>query len=161
MLSAIRNFPSPTDLNGARSWFGLVNQVAWAYSLSPVMAPFCEIIKPNSEFYWDDSLENIFKASKETIVNLVIDGVQSYDVNKQQKHCECTDDSPVCCKDGWKPAETRYSPTEGEALALAWSLDHFQMFGCNNLLSAVDHKPLLGIFNNRNLGDIKKLGCKV
>ena len=185
MLSAMRNFPSPTDLTGARSWFGLVNQVAWAYSLSPVMAPFREIIKPNSKFYWDDSLEKIFQSSKETIVNLVIDGVQSYNVTKRtciqsdwskdglgyvllQKHCECTDDSPVCCKDGWKlifagsrftkPAETRYSPTEGEALALAWSLDHSRMYtlGCNNLLAAVDHKPLLGIFNHRNLGDIKK-----
>lgn len=72
----------------------------------------------------------------------------------------------VCCKDGWKlifagsrftkPAESRYSPTEGEALAVAWALQHSRMYtlGCSDLLIAVDHKPLLGIFNTRNLGDI-------
>ena len=40
ILSTIRNFPKPTDLTNARSWFGLVNQIAWAYSTSPIMEPF-------------------------------------------------------------------------------------------------------------------------
>ena len=40
MLEAILNFPIPKTLTDARSWFGLVNQVAWAYSLRPVMLPF-------------------------------------------------------------------------------------------------------------------------
>ena len=40
ILSTIRNFPKPTDLTNARSRFGLVNQIAWAYSTSPIMEPF-------------------------------------------------------------------------------------------------------------------------
>ena len=111
------------------------------------------------------------------IVDLVIDGVKSFDLTKRtclqtdwcrdgigylllQKHCDCEMDTPICCKDGWKlifagsrftkPAESRYSPTEGEALAVSWALHHSRMYtlGCDNLLVAVDHKPLLGIFND-------------
>ena len=32
MLEAIREFPKPTNLTGARSWFGLVNQVAYSFA---------------------------------------------------------------------------------------------------------------------------------
>ena len=32
ILAAIKDFPTPKDLTGARSWFGLVNQIAWSYS---------------------------------------------------------------------------------------------------------------------------------
>ena len=84
-----------------------------------------------------------------------------------QKYCSCTEEqAPVCCKSGWhlvyagsrftSPAESRYAPKEGEALAVAWSLHHSHMFtlGCPNLIVASDHKPLLGIFRDRDLGTI-------
>ena len=37
MLEAILNFLIPKTLTDAKSWFGLVNQVTWAYSLGPVV----------------------------------------------------------------------------------------------------------------------------
>ena len=40
ILIAIQDFPTPKTLTYATSWFGLVNQVAWAYAISPVMQPF-------------------------------------------------------------------------------------------------------------------------
>ena len=50
ILEAIANFPIPKDISGARSWFGLVNQVVWAYAISPFMQPFRDLIKPNTKF---------------------------------------------------------------------------------------------------------------
>ena len=47
MLSAIVDFPWPTDVTSAHPWFGLVNQVSWAYAVSPIMQPFRNLIKPN------------------------------------------------------------------------------------------------------------------
>ena len=52
-----------------------------------------------------------------------------------QKHCQRQmENAPVCCHEGWKlvfagsrfthGAEMNYSPTEGESLATAWSLEH-------------------------------------
>ena len=88
-----------------------------------------------------------------------------------QKHCKCTEPPEEtmkqCCKDGWKltyagsrftnEAEGRYAPTEGEALAVAWALKTSRLFtlGCPRLTVVTDHKPLLGIFNDRDLGSIK------
>ena len=40
ILSAIKDFPTPSSITDARSWFWLVTQVAWAYSISYVMQPF-------------------------------------------------------------------------------------------------------------------------
>ncbi|MEL6802917.1 MAG: DDE-type integrase/transposase/recombinase, partial [Bacteroidota bacterium] len=181
ILQAIEEFPTPTSLTDARSWFGLINQVAWAHFDSATMTPFRELIKPNTPFYWDSNLESSFKKSKEHIINLVKHGVQTFDTSKptclltdwsqqgigfllMQKHCECkveTKINPRCCKTGWKltyagsrftsEAETRYSPTEGEALAVAWSLHKSKFFtlGCRKLTIATDHQPLLGLFKKQ------------
>ena len=53
-----------------------------------------------------------------------------------------------------KPAETRYAPIEGEALA--WSLQQTKYFtqGWNNLLVVTDHKPLGKLFSDRMVDEI-------
>ena len=53
-------------------------------------------------------------------------------------------------------AESRYAPIEGEALAVVEALNKTRHFvlGCDNLTIAVDHKPLLKIFNDRSLDAI-------
>ena len=72
----------------------------------------------------------------------------------------------ILLQEGWKvtlvgsrfthPAESRYAPIEGEALAVADALDKARHFvlGCSDLVIAVDHKPLLKLFGDRSLEDI-------
>ena len=50
IMSAIKDLPTPKDLTGARSWFFLVNQVAWAHSLSYIMKPFRDLFRSNNKF---------------------------------------------------------------------------------------------------------------
>ena len=89
-----------------------------------------------------------------------------------QKYCDCpkqqdTDTwSPTCGKGHWrlvlagsrftKSAESRYAPIKGEALAVVYGLKQCRKFilGSPNLVVAVDHKPLTGIFNDRSLESI-------
>ena len=83
-----------------------------------------------------------------------------------QKHCSCDSQLPDCCEGGWQTtlagsrflsdAEKRYAAIEGEALAVAWSLEQTKYFtqGCNNLLVVTDHKPLTKIFGDRTLDEI-------
>ena len=182
-LAAIENFPLSKNLTNACAWFGLINQVSWAYAVSTLMQPFPYLIKPNTPFYWDDQLEDLFQKSKLELINCVKQGIQAFDCDQitlqsdwskegigyllLQKYCSCSlDKAPVCCKEGWKLAfagsrftnssEQNYSSTEGEALALSWALKHSCLFtlGCKDLFIAVDHKPLLGIFNNQSLDSI-------
>ena len=79
----------------------------------------------------------------------------------------CTEKAPYCGPGHWKlifagsrflkDPETRYSPIEGEALAVVFALEQARMFvlGCPNLILAVDHKPLVPILSNRRLDLIK------
>ncbi|GAB1600234.1 hypothetical protein Ahia01_000301100, partial [Argonauta hians] len=71
-----------------------------------------------------------------------------------------------CCPEGWKlclvgsrfttPAESRYAPVTGKALAVAYALHQTRYYtlGCTNLIVATDHKPLLQILNDKSLTDI-------
>ncbi|XP_068215773.1 uncharacterized protein [Palaemon carinicauda] len=39
-LNSVLNFPTPKDISGARAWFGLVNQGAYAFAVAKQMKPF-------------------------------------------------------------------------------------------------------------------------
>ena len=182
-LDTIRNFPTPANTTDIRSWFGLVNQVSYAFATADRMLPLRELLKPGTPFHWDDTLDKIFKESKEVIIREIEEGVRIFDKFKPtclatdwskhgigfwlfQKHSKCQSDVPFCCHTGWKitlvgsrfthAAESCYAPVEGEALAVADALDKARFFvlGCTNLIIAVDHKPLLKIFGDRSLDEI-------
>ena len=153
-LSAIKDFPMPSEprLVDIRSWYGLVNQIAPFITVSPVMAPFRDLLKSTktsgSKVYWDDELKKIFEDTKEKLCNAMTEGLSFYDVRTclitdfsqkgigfliMQKHCKCTKGELLsCCQNGWKlvlcksrhleEAEEKYMPIEGEALAIDWAL---------------------------------------
>ncbi|XP_021365018.1 uncharacterized protein LOC110457888 [Mizuhopecten yessoensis] len=182
-LRAILDFPTPRNITDVRSWFGLVNQVSYAFSMTENMLPFRQLLKPDQPFQWTEDLQRLFEESKIVIANEIEQGVRIFDPSKLtclatdwsktgigfwllQKHCACANESLLCCRDGWKvtlvgsrfthAAETRYAPVEGEALAVADALDKARHFvlGCDNLIIAVDHKPLLKLFGDRSLENI-------
>ena len=184
-ISAIRDFPTPTDISGARSWFGLVNQVAYTFCTQSVMEPFRSLLKTKgAKFEWTEGMEEAFKRSKDEIIAAVKKGVQMFDMKKKtcistdwsktgvgfilsQKHCSCEIITPTCCKEGWRlvlaggrfttPAEQNYKPIEGEALAVVYGLKKSKYFtlGCQDLLVTTDHKPLVKIMSDRHLEDIE------
>ena len=184
-LESIRAFPAPKTLSEARSFFGMVNQVNYAFAMSTFMSGFRHLLRPDTweAFEWNDTLKEEFEAAKEMIIEAVKDGVSCFELSRptclatdwskqglgfflMQKWCECKILRPDCCTGGWKlvlaggrftsPAESRYSPVEGECLAVSDALfkaRHF-VLGCPNLIIAVDHKPLLGLLNDKSLADI-------
>ena len=183
-IASIRDFPEPKDITGARSWFGLINQVNYAYSESSLMEPFRKLLHPGMKFEWTEEMARVFRDSKDRIISAVKEGIKTFQVGRwtclatdwsklglgfalMQKTCKCEEITPSCCKGGWQltyagsrfttSAESRYHPVEGEALSAAWALHktrHFTL-GCRKLVLAVDHKPLLKIFGDRELGEIE------
>ena len=182
-LDAIRNFLTPANVTDVRSWFGLINQVSYAFAATEHMLPFCQLLKPGAPFVWDNDLNNLFEESKSVIIDETEEGVRIFDKSKPtclvtdwsktgigywlfQKHCRCPTNTPFCCRTGWKTtlvgsrfthaAESCYSPIEGEALVVANALDKARFFvlGCSDLTVAVDHKPLLKVLGDRSLEDI-------
>ena len=185
-LDAIRNFPTPMTVTDIRAWFGLVNQVAYAFNQSKAMAPFRDLLKTkNQKFYWDETLDRVFEESKAKIVELIKEGVKTFDRDRvtcvstdfskkglgytlTQKHCTCQPPYKTTCGNGhWHlvlvgsrfttSAESRYAPIEGEALAAVYGLNQCKYFvmGSKNLILATDHKPLTKILNDRSLENIE------
>ncbi|CAG2237418.1 unnamed protein product [Mytilus edulis] len=167
----------------ARAWFGLINQGAYAFAMARQMKPFRALLKPSTTFCWTNELDEVFHKSKEIIIQEMKEGVRLFDPARMtclatdwsvdgigfflmQKYCQCSSKTPTCCNDGWKlclvgsrfthPAESRYAPIEGEALAVVYALHQtrYYVLGCKDLLVATDHKPLLQILNDRSLTDI-------
>ena len=182
-LQAIKDFPTPKNTTDVRSWFGLLNQVSYAFSMAKRLQPLQQLLKPEQKFEWSDPINNLFEESKDVIISEIDEGVRIFDKNKPtclatdwskdgigfwllQKHCNCEKLALFCCRDGWQitlvgsrfthAAESRYAPIEVEALAVADALDKARFFvlGCTNLIVAVDHKPLLKILGDRSLEDI-------
>ena len=122
ILSVLSYFCVPQDITGAQSLFGLVNQVAWALSVSGIMQPFRELIKPNNKFLWTAELDKLF-------------GWQLTYTGSRFR----------------TPTEKQYSPTDGEAAASCLNSAKMSVVGCQYLIVITDHKPLLSIFNNRDL----------
>ena len=135
-------------------------------------------------FYWDEELSRVFEQLKHEIIRSAREGVCTFEIDRPtclatdwsqkgigfsltQKHCDCQGTvDPNCGGGHWKlifagsrftkDAESRYAPIEGEALALVHGLKSCRMFVLGNpsLTVAVDHKPLIKIFNDRELDTI-------
>ena len=86
-LQAIREFPRTRDITGIRSWFGLIQQVVYAFSNSEVMLPFRELLKPSTEFLWNQELQDSFDQSKNWLIKEEEKGVQIYDPRKTTALC--------------------------------------------------------------------------
>jgi hypothetical protein len=67
MLESITNFPRPRDISGIRSFFGLVEQVSWAFSKTDIMSPFRDLLSSKSSYLWTQDLQNAFEKAKEMI----------------------------------------------------------------------------------------------
>ena len=181
----ILSFPIPTSLTDIRSWFGAINQISYSFASAPVMAPFRHLLSSKVPFQWSPELQTAFDASKQEILRQCEQGVRSFDNNLPtalatdwsktgigywltQKHCSCPGDPlPGCCPTGWQtvycgskfctPAQSRYHPIEGEALATITGLEKCKFFilGLENLILCVDHKPLIAILGQKqDLADI-------
>ena len=116
-LRAIRSFPTPQNITDIRSWFGLINQVAYTFSMTERMSPLRSLLKPDTPFQWDDTLQKLFEESKTVILDEICRGVKIFDKTKPtclvtdwskdgigfwllQKHCDCQTtpaSKPFCC----------------------------------------------------------------
>ncbi len=79
---AIAEFPIPTSTTDVRSWFGLVNQVAYTFSRADTMAPFRDLLKPSTKFIWTNEHQEAFEASKQEIIEQIQTGVEIFDKDR-------------------------------------------------------------------------------
>ena len=81
-FDAIRDFPTPTSITDVRSWFGLINQVSFAFAATDRMLSFRALLKPGTPFKWNNELDQIFQESK----NFIVSEKASKYLTKQSPH---------------------------------------------------------------------------
>ena len=69
--AAVKEFPTPKCITDIRAWFGLVNQVSYAFSMTAAMMPFRHLLKISTPFLWTDQLAEALAASKNHICRRV------------------------------------------------------------------------------------------
>jgi hypothetical protein len=158
--------------------------VAYSFVKTEHMAPFRHILSQSQSFVWDETIETALRMSEERIIELIVEGVASFDVDLvtclspdyskqgmgwilQQKTCSCPEVVPTCCADGWRlvlagdhfcnQAEQNYSPIEGEATAVARGLHDTKYYtmGCKQLYIATNHKSLVCVLGDQSLADVE------
>ena len=50
--------------------------------MAHLMSPFRDLLKPRTTFYWDNTLNDLFNASKSKIIEEICHGVQIFDKSK-------------------------------------------------------------------------------
>ena len=68
MTESIQNFPSPKNITQARAFFGLVEQVGFAFSKCADMVHFRHLLSSKTKFVWSDDLEREFGLAKASTV---------------------------------------------------------------------------------------------
>ena len=74
VLYSIKDFSTPRYVTDIRSWFGLVNQVVYAFGVADHMRPLCDLMKPDQPFAWTAHLDYLFRKSKIVIIDQIEQG---------------------------------------------------------------------------------------
>ena len=137
-LDAISNFPTPTDITSARTWFGLINHGAYAFSMARKM-----------------------KTSFETIHNILLDRWTRWSISPIQRDHHTRDEGRYTWRSIWHcsynmpvywlvcwwywvllDAEVlSVFQLEGETMAVVYALHqtHYYVLGCKDLIVATGH----------------------
>ncbi|XP_063626451.1 uncharacterized protein K02A2.6-like [Cydia splendana] len=167
-MESISNFRLPATIEELQSFLGLVNYVnKWLPNLATRTEPLKELLrkklgkKADIKPYWTSEQDRAFTELKEALSK--IQSLGYYDINDKTQ--VIADASPVGLgailiqTDSNGPriiaygnrtltdCERKYSQTEKEALALVWSVEHFNIFLFGKKFDLItDHKPLEILF---------------
>ena len=71
MTESIRNFPAPRNITDSRAFFGLVEQVSYAFSKCADMVAFRHLLSPKVKFLWTEELAREFVLAQLNIVKKI------------------------------------------------------------------------------------------
>lgn len=158
--SAITNFPKPKDERALKSFLGLVSYVSrFAPNFAAKAKPLYDLLKKNVAWKWDVDQELAFEMVKRlflehTMLDYPMPG-QPFVVQTDSSYSgigavlfqqgENSRIRVLCYASRiLKPAETNYTATEIEALAIVWALSKWRQYLMGSRFTVVtDHRALI------------------
>ena len=169
LFKALHSFPVPANRTDVRSFCGLTHQFqAFSTSLTPMLAPIRPLLSPKSAFALETRHQDAFQQVIRELTNprilanykqrlplrLKTDAAQSGGLGMAllQQHPFGEWRILQCGSRHITPAESRYSATEVELLAVVWAVHkaHLNLAGAD-FEFGVYHRPLISILNSYRL----------
>ena len=164
-IEAIVKFPQPTNITELRSFLGLANQLGmFIPDLSHATQDLRTLLKKNVAYTWLPEHQTAFEKIKKLLSSPLL--IQPFDVKKNtelltdasrlfglgfalmQRNPNTEKHSLVQCGSrSLLPAESRYSTSELECLAVCYAIKECEFYlQGSNFTVFTDHRPLVGVF---------------
>ena len=172
LVQALQKFPVPTNRTDVRSFCGLVQQFeAFCPELTEWLAPIRALLSPKADFVWSSSQASAFSKVIQELSSprilasfdpgkprrLETDAAQSRGLGMAlwQQDSDGSWRLLQCGSRSVTSAESRYSATEIELLAVVWAIKKANTFLAGTSFELiVDHRPLVAIINSKSLDQI-------
>ena len=173
-VTAIRDFPTPTNLTDLRSFMGLVNQLAeFTPDIAATAQPLRPLMSPKRAFLWTPDHDEAFRQVKAALLSppvlasfdpdrpviLQTDASRLYGIGYAllQDHGNGRLRLVQCGSRFLADAETRYATIELEMLAVVWAMSKCRLYlsGLQHFTLMSDHRPLIPILNHYSLDAIE------
>lgn len=167
-ISAILDYPPPTNITELQRFNGMVNQLAkFMPGLAKINEPLRQLLKKDTVWRWDKPQQKAFEQVKRLLVSP--DTLAHYDPNRPttiaadasghglgavllQTQENGIRRAVAAASRSLNETEQRYATIEKEALAATWACDKF----CDYVLGLkfkleTDHKPLVPLLSSTDL----------
>ena len=166
-IKAVAEFPTPTNTDKVRSFLGLSGFYrAYVKDYSSIASPLTRLLKKDATFTWGPTQIKSFESLKWHLTHAPILSFPDF----SQPFILCTDASSLgvgavlmqkldakthtiaYASRVLNTAESKYSATHLETLAVVWALKHFKdlIFGYS-ITVYTDHAPIRELFRGKNI----------
>ena len=163
-VSAVVDWPIPKDVHQVRSFLGLANYFRrFIQGYSTMVGPLTSLTGKSTPWNWDEQCQAAFTKVKHSLVNAPVLALPNPD-EPYEVICDASiiglgavlmqNGRPVAFESRkLTPAETRYTTTEQELLAVVHAMRTWRCYleGCTQCTVVTDHCPLTFFETQQNL----------
>lgn len=157
-IMAVKNFPTPKTRKNIKQFLGLAGYYRrFIENFSKIAKPLSDLTKQSNTFEWKEEQQEAFDKLREVLCSepilqypnfnepfIITTDASGYAIGAILSQGKMGSDLPIAYASRvLNNAETRYSPTERELLALVYAVKHFRPYIYGRKFTLViDHKPL-------------------
>ena len=167
-IEAVKKFPRPKTRRNIKQFLGLIGYYRrFIPQFAKMAKPLTHLTKLGVKFSWGDLQQKAFETLRDIIISdpilqypdfnkpfIITTDASDYALGVVLSQGTIGQDLPVAyASRTLNDAETRYSTTEKELLAILFGVEHFRPYIYGRKFSLVtDHRPLVWLHNMKNPG---------